>query len=58
MVPISLLGTGKLMPTGMEGALNSGSVKVVIHKPVEGNDPEILCNKARNAIADGLLHHG
>ncbi|GMY35617.1 1-acyl-sn-glycerol-3-phosphate acyltransferase 1, chloroplastic-like [Fagus crenata] len=54
VVPITLNGTGKIMPSGMEGILNLGSVKVVIHKPIEGSDPEVLCNEARNTIADEL----
>ncbi|XP_043702946.1 1-acyl-sn-glycerol-3-phosphate acyltransferase BAT2, chloroplastic-like [Telopea speciosissima] len=57
VVPITLLGTGNLMPAGMEVTLNSGSVKVVIHKPIVGNNPEILCEKARNTIEDVLIHH-
>ncbi|KAF3450181.1 hypothetical protein FNV43_RR06261 [Rhamnella rubrinervis] len=54
VVPITLIGTGKLMPAGMEGILNSGSVKVVIHKPIEGSDPEILCNATRSIISAQL----
>ena len=42
------------MPAGMEGILNVGSVKVVIHKPIEGSDAKVLCNEARNTIADEL----
>nr|DAD42393.1 TPA_asm: hypothetical protein HUJ06_000623 [Nelumbo nucifera] len=57
VVPITLTGTGKLMPAGMEGTLNLGSVKVVIHKPIEGNNPDILCNKAWNTIVDTLICH-
>lgn len=56
VVPITLKGTGKVMPAGMEGILNLGSVEVVIHKPIEGSDPEELCNKARKTIADELNH--
>ncbi|CAM0956612.1 unnamed protein product [Alopecurus aequalis] len=58
VIPITLLGTGKLMPPGMEGNLNSGSVKVIIHRPVEGDNAEKLCSDARNVIADTLLLHG
>ncbi|KAF5193491.1 1-acyl-sn-glycerol-3-phosphate acyltransferase 1 protein [Thalictrum thalictroides] len=58
VVPITLMGTGQLMPAGMESALLSGSVKVVIHKPIEGSDPDILCDKARNVIANELILHG
>ncbi|XP_042489782.1 1-acyl-sn-glycerol-3-phosphate acyltransferase BAT2, chloroplastic-like [Macadamia integrifolia] len=57
VVPIALLGTGNLMPAGMESTLNSGTVKIIIHKPIDGNNPEILCEKARNTIADVLNHH-
>jgi 1-acyl-sn-glycerol-3-phosphate acyltransferase len=46
------------MPTGLEGILNPGSVKVIIHKPIEGSDAAVLCNEARNAIADALQHQG
>uniref|UniRef100_A0A0D9XL21 Phospholipid/glycerol acyltransferase domain-containing protein n=1 Tax=Leersia perrieri TaxID=77586 RepID=A0A0D9XL21_9ORYZ len=51
----TLLGTGKLMPSGMEGILNSGSVKVIIHHPIEGNDAEKLCSEARKVIAGTLI---
>ncbi|KAF4356750.1 hypothetical protein F8388_010972 [Cannabis sativa] len=57
VVPITLIGTGKLMPPGMEGILNTGSVKVIIHKSIEGSDPQVLCNESRNIIANGLLSH-
>ncbi|MQL90546.1 hypothetical protein Taro_023143 [Colocasia esculenta] len=46
IVPITLLGMGRLMPPGMEGSLNAGSVKVVIHEPIQGNDADILCSSA------------
>lgn len=57
VVPITLVGTGSIMPAGFEGILNKGYVKVVIHEPVIGSDPEALCNQARNVIADALSKH-
>ncbi|KAK8944724.1 hypothetical protein KSP39_PZI007636 [Platanthera zijinensis] len=57
VVPITLLGTRELMPSGMEGILNSGSVKVVIHKPLKGKEAEVLCNASRSVIADTLISH-
>ncbi|KAG8639443.1 1-acyl-sn-glycerol-3-phosphate acyltransferase BAT2, chloroplastic isoform X2 [Manihot esculenta] len=54
VVPITLVGTGEIMPSGMEGILNFGSVRVVVHKPVEGSDPEVLCKEVRNKIASVL----
>lgn len=58
IVPITLLGTGQLMPSGMESILNSGSVKVVVHKPIEGTDADLLCKQSRNVIAETLILHG
>lgn len=58
MVPITLIGTGKIMPVGMESRLYPGSIKVVIQKPIYGNNTEQLCNDARNIIAETLVHEG
>lgn len=58
MVPMTLIGTGKIMPAGHEGIVYSGSVKVVIHKPIEGSDAETLCNEAKSSIAKVLNCQG
>nr|XP_004242591.1 1-acyl-sn-glycerol-3-phosphate acyltransferase 1, chloroplastic [Solanum lycopersicum] len=58
VVPISISGTGRIMPAGMEGRVYPGSVKVVIHKPLKGNDSDVLCSEARNVIKDVLIHQG
>lgn len=58
VVPITLIGTGKIMPAGMEGQLNPGTVKVIIHQPIEGDSPDALCSQARDIIADGLFRQG
>ncbi|CAH9129280.1 unnamed protein product [Cuscuta epithymum] len=57
VVPITLIGTGEIMPAGMEGMVNYGTVKVVIHQPIEGSDPEVLCREARNVIENQLALH-
>ncbi|GAB2275271.1 hypothetical protein Dimus_010031 [Dionaea muscipula] len=54
VVPITICGTGRIMPSGMEGTLNPGSVKVVVHKALAGDDPDVLCREARSLIADTL----
>lgn len=56
VVPITLMGTGQIMPRGMEHTLRPGMVKIVIHKPIEGGDADVLCDKARNVIASSLTH--
>ncbi|KAK4763238.1 hypothetical protein SAY86_009006 [Trapa natans] len=58
VVPITLIGTGIIMPAGSEITLNPGIVKVIIHKPIEGSDAETLCNTARNTISHTLDVHG
>ncbi|KAK4481662.1 hypothetical protein RD792_012569, partial [Penstemon davidsonii] len=54
VVPISLIGTGNIMPAGMESRLNPGSVKVIIHPSIVGNKADALCSEARTIIADEL----
>ncbi|CAH2077449.1 unnamed protein product [Thlaspi arvense] len=54
VVPITLMGTGQIMPTGSEGILNNGSVRVIIHKPIHGSKADVLCNEARNKIAESM----
>lgn len=58
VVPITLMGTGDIMPAGLEGRLYPGSVKVIIHRPIEGNDANMLCDEARKKIADTLTSEG
>lgn len=55
---MTITGTGRIMPAGMEGILNSGSVKVVIHEPLRGSNPDLLCSEARKNIADTLSLQG
>lgn len=54
VVPITLMGTGKIMPTGSEGILNHGNVRVIIHKPIYGSKADVLCDEARNKIAESM----
>ncbi|XP_073122052.1 1-acyl-sn-glycerol-3-phosphate acyltransferase BAT2, chloroplastic-like isoform X1 [Henckelia pumila] len=54
IVPISLIGTGEIMPPGFEGRLNPGSLKIIVHPSIVGNNPDTLCTEARNLIASGL----
>lgn len=54
VVPITLHRTGNIMPAGKESLLYPGSVKVVIHRPLESKDSAELCNEARRVIAKTL----
>jgi len=58
VVPIVLIGTGDIMPNGMEGILRPGSVKIIVQPPIEGTDADELCGKARTAISEQLIMHG
>ncbi|KAH9602341.1 hypothetical protein KSS87_010923 [Heliosperma pusillum] len=54
VVPMTIMGTGSIMPSGKEGLLNPGSVKVVIHPILRGKDAQALCDQAQGVIADTL----
>ncbi|CAN6466233.1 unnamed protein product [Victoria cruziana] len=58
IVPISLMGTGRIMPSGKEATLDSGSIRVIIHEMLMSNNADELCSRARDAIAQGLVLHG
>lgn len=57
-MPMTIMGTGNIMPAGKEGLLNPGSVKVVVHPILVGSDVQELCNRARRVIADTLGEQG
>ena len=56
VVPITLIGTGRLMPNGQEGRLFWGSgVRIVVHRPLPPDTPaDVLMEKTRKAIASEL----
>ena len=58
VVPISLIGSGKLMPNGLEGTLRPGKIKVVVHPPLRGSSADQLCEDSRKIIAETLTKHG
>lgn len=58
VVPMTITGTGNIMPAGEEVLLNPGSVKVVVHPILVGSDAQELCNQARSIIADTLREQG
>jgi 1-acyl-sn-glycerol-3-phosphate acyltransferase len=35
IVPITLIGTGAIMPSGREGQMYGGDVTIVVHPPIE-----------------------
>ncbi|EPS57682.1 hypothetical protein M569_17135, partial [Genlisea aurea] len=55
IVPITVIGTGKIMPSGYETVLNPGSVRVVVHPTMSGTNADDLCNEARNVMAQELV---
>jgi 1-acyl-sn-glycerol-3-phosphate acyltransferase len=54
VVPVTLLGTGKLMPNGQEGKMYGGSVRMVVHPPVAPGNADDMMAAARQAIASSL----
>lgn len=56
VIPITLIGTGRLMPNGEEGHLYWGSgVKIVVHPRIEpGTKADKSMDEARSAIASRI----
>jgi 1-acyl-sn-glycerol-3-phosphate acyltransferase len=58
IVPIALVGTGKLMASGKEGSLHSGEVKIIVHPPMSGTDADKLMNETQDVIHKTLVEYG
>eukprot|EP00236_Picocystis_salinarum_P004282 CAMPEP_0183824034 /NCGR_PEP_ID=MMETSP0807_2-20130328/369_1 /TAXON_ID=88271 /ORGANISM="Picocystis salinarum, Strain CCMP1897" /LENGTH=320 /DNA_ID=CAMNT_0026068945 /DNA_START=105 /DNA_END=1067 /DNA_ORIENTATION=+ len=55
VVPITLVGTGRLMPNGKEGVLRKGSVKMIVHPSIDPNkDADEMCKEAQEVIISSL----
>lgn len=62
VVPITLIGTGNLiprfMPKSLESMLRSGTIKMVVHPPIHSTNATELCEQSRKVIAETLVKHG
>jgi 1-acyl-sn-glycerol-3-phosphate acyltransferase len=54
VIPVTLVGTGDLMPNKKEYLLYPGKVKVVIHPSVQPSNADDMMNEAYAAIASSL----
>lgn len=56
VVPITLVGTGDVMPSGRESQMYPARVTIVVHPPIQtaGADADAVCDEARRAIASAL----
>lgn len=55
MVPVTLVGTGRLMPNGKESRLYGGSARVVVHSRIPpSKDADAMAAAARKVIAESL----
>lgn len=55
VVPITLVGTGRLMPNGKEGVLRKGGVKMIVHPSIDPTkDADEMCKEAQEVIASSL----
>lgn len=54
IIPITLLGTGDLMPNTCEYLLYPGKVDVIIHPPVPASDADTMMNASYTVIAESL----
>lgn len=58
VVPITLIGSGKLMPNGLEYTLRPGVVKMIVHPAIRSKNADELCDQSRKVIAETLIKHG
>lgn len=54
VVPITLVGTGDLMPNAREYLLFPGKVRVVVHPLIPAQDADSMMQQAQQQIAEGL----
>ncbi|EIE25733.1 glycerol-3-phosphate 1-acyltransferase, partial [Coccomyxa subellipsoidea C-169] len=54
IVPVTLIGTGHLMPNGQEGKMYNGRVKMIVHPPIAPGSPDATMEQARAQIASAL----
>ena len=55
VVPVTLVGTGRLMPNKQESRLYGGGARVIVHPPLPpSKDADALMAAARAAIAEAL----
>ena len=54
VVPVTLIGTGKLMPNGKEYMVYNGSVTMIVHPSVQPQKADEMLRETRDAIASRL----
>ena len=54
VVPVTLIGTGKLMPNGKENMVYNGSVRMIVHPAVQPKKADEMLLDTREAIASRL----
>jgi len=54
VVPVTLVGTGALMPNGGELTLRPGTVDIVVHPPLDAGAADELCASAEKVIRSAL----
>jgi 1-acyl-sn-glycerol-3-phosphate acyltransferase len=56
VVPLTILGTGDVMPPGREGMLHPGEIKLIVHPPIstKGKKTAAVAEECRSMIASRL----
>lgn len=56
VVPLTILGSGDVMPSGKEGELHPGTIKIIVHPPIVTRKKKTgaIADEARAAIASRL----
>lgn len=54
VVPITMIGTGRLMPNKQESRMFPGNVRMVVHPIIEPQSADKMLEQARNSIQGSL----
>lgn len=56
LVPITILGSGDVMPSGREGELHAGEIRVIVHPPIptRGKKTSAVADECKDVIASRL----
>ena len=54
MIPITLVGTGAIMPNKQELKMFPGHVRVIVHPRVQPKAADAMQQEARSAVASAL----
>lgn len=58
LIPITIVGSGDVMPSGKEGELHPGTIQLIVHPPIStcGRRTTNVAEECRQVISSRLPH--